>query len=103
MLIGGTVVEKDFYQENEWRYVPKKYSALFRDTFEQDRDKMNGEAEAQKITFAPSDVKYIFVKRDVEIPIIFDLIQNHLGQYPHNDIKILTTRIVSLETLACDI
>lgn len=103
MFIAGKVIDKDFYQENEWRYVPKEYKVLFKKDFEENRDAKNKEMELSKIQFLPSDVKYIFVKTDSEIPIIFDFIQNNLGQFPLNEIKILTSRIVSLETIAKDL
>jgi len=103
MVVGGTIVEKDFYQENEWRYVPKEFSVLFRDKFEDEKDAKNADVKAQKITYLPSDVKYIYVKHDAEIPIIFDFIQNNLGTYPLNEIKILTSRIISIETIARDL
>lgn len=76
---------------------------LFKKDFEENRDAKNKEMELSKIQFLPSDVKYIFVKTDSEIPIIFDFIQNNLGQFPLNEIKILTSRIVSLETIAKDL
>ena len=103
MYVGGTVIQKDFSQENEWRYVPKGFNMLFKEHFEESREESNAAVADQKLSFSPSDVKYIFVNTDAEIPKVFDFIQNNLGQFPHNDIKILTTRIVSLETLHRDI
>lgn len=103
MLIGGKVVEKDFYQENEWRFVPPHYEALFEGEFETQRDKKNAELEKSPVTFLPPDIKYIFVKLDSEIPQIFDFIQNNLGQWPLNEIKILTSRIISLQTVVHDL
>lgn len=103
MVIGGNVIEKDFHQENEWRFVPKKFSVLFRDKFDAEREKKNAEVAKEKLQFTPADVKYIFVKNDSDIPAVFDFIQNNLGHFPLNDIKILTSRIVSLETLARDV
>lgn len=103
MVVAGTIVEKDFYQENEWRYVPKDSDVLFREKFDDEREAMNKAVEGEKLSFMPSDVKYIFLKSDAEIPIIFDFIQNNLGHFPLNEIKILSTRIVSLETISRDL
>lgn len=103
MLIGGKAVEKDFYQENEWRYVPANYDIFFREDLEANRDEKNAELEKHTLAFLPSDVKYIFVKTDSEIPAIVDFIQNNLGHWPLNEIKILTSRITSLETIAQDL
>jgi hypothetical protein len=102
MVVGGTIVEKDFHQENEWRFVPQNYRLVFKDKFDEDREKLNASVAEEKLSFLPSDVKYIFVKSDAEIPAIFDFIQNNLGHFPLNEIKILSSRIVSLETLSLD-
>jgi hypothetical protein len=103
MVVGGQSVEKEFYQENEWRYLPENFRMLFPDDFERDREKLNREIEALGIKFSPNDVRYIFVKSDAELPTIFDFIQNNLGVYPLNDLKILSTRITSIETLSRDL
>jgi hypothetical protein len=103
MVVGGQIVEKEFYQENEWRYLPENFRMLFPDDFERDREKLNREIEALGIKFSPNDVRYIFVKSDAELPTIFDFIQNNLGVYPLNDLKILSTRITSIETLSRDL
>lgn len=103
MVIGGEVIEKDFQQENEWRFVPKKFDVLFKDKFDVEREMHNAKVLEHKLEFSPSDVKYIFVKQDAEIPALVDFVQNALGHFPHNDIKILITRIVSLETISRDV
>jgi hypothetical protein len=103
MFVQGQRVDKEFYQENEWRYVPKRVEVLFQEQFEAERDAKNLAMISSKLAFLPPDVKYIFVGEDSEIPIVFDFIQNNLGQYPLNDIKILTSRIISLETVARDL
>ena len=103
MIVAGAIVEKDFSQENEWRYVPDHDTFLFKNNFEERRAELDIEMEKKIIQFSPCDVKYIFVKSDHEIPAIFDFIQRELGRFPLNDLKILTSRIVSLETLSPDI
>lgn len=103
MLIGGAIVEKDFYQESEWRFVPNKFPLVFDDDFESKRDSLNAEFVDHALQFSCADIKYIFVKDEAEIPLVFDYIQNTLGHFPLNDIKILSTRITSLETLSADV
>lgn len=103
MYIGGSVVEKDFYQENEWRYSPIAESFLFEDEFPHRRDEENLKMEEHKISFSPNDIKYIFVKNDHEIPELVDFINTKLGHFPHNSLKLLTTRILSLETISADL
>ncbi len=103
MLIGGKPLEKDFAQENEWRYVPQHDAILLPDKFEEKRDEYNAKVETKKLSFTPADVRYIFVKSDFEIPQVFDFIQSNLGTYPLTDIKILISRITSLETISRDV
>lgn len=103
MIVGGEVVEKDFSQENEWRYVPDHINLLFKNNFDELKAEENAKMFDRSLRFLPSDVKYIFVKADHEIPAIFDFIQTQLGAFPMNDIKVLISRIVSLETLARDL
>ena len=103
MLVSGKVTKKDFYQENEWRFVPPNYEILLENEFEAGKDIGNIEMESFALKFSPLDVKYIFVRSDAEIPVIFDFIHNNLGHWPLNEIKILTSRITSLETIAKDV
>lgn len=103
MLIGGKPVEKDFSQENEWRYVPDHEHILFKGDFASRKDQCNKDMEAKKLAFVPSDVRYVFLRSDSEVPAVFDFIQANLGHFPLTDIKILISRITSLETLSRDV
>lgn len=103
MYIGGKPVSKDFYQENEWRYVPKVDNLIVPEDFNKEKDEANEKIEVHKLEFTPQDIKYIFVKSDSDIPGLVDYIYENLGSFPHNDLKILLSRIISLETLRLDI
>jgi hypothetical protein len=103
MQVAGAIVEKDFYQENEWRFVPSTANIIFEKSFLELREKEDKEMEANKISFTPNDVKYIFVKNDHEIPSLVDFINTQMGNFPHNDLKVLTTRIISLATIQKDL
>lgn len=113
MVIQGKPVAKEFYLENEWRYVPKREipsdempMALTHEAYNDEKfraglnDKLAKEA---CLKFVPSDVRYIFVPIDADIPPLVDFINSHLGQYSHTDIKILTSRITSLEHIQGDL
>jgi hypothetical protein len=103
MVISGNIVEKEFYQENEWRYVPPGQSIISEDKFDEGKDTANKEMEEHSLQFSPSDIRYIFVKEDADIPELVDFITGNLGLYPLNDLKILQSRIVSLDTLRLDL
>lgn len=103
MVVSGNFVEKEFYQENEWRYVPPVENLILMDTFEDEKEDANKSVEKYKLEFIPSDIRYIFVKSDSDIPSLVDFINTELGRFPLNDLKILQSRIISLDTLSRDL
>lgn len=108
MVVDNQPVGKNFYQESEWSYVPTdiKITHLTRVNHE-NVIKLQKANEATKksslLKFTPNDIKYIFVKQDSDIPRIVNFIQSKMDKYPASDIKILLSRIVSLESLSADI
>ncbi len=103
MVVNGTPVTKDFYQENEWRYIPDSGRFLVEDKFEEQRDEKNKEIESLSLRFSPEDVRYIFVSYDSEIPDLVDYINQSMGGFSLNDLKILQSRIFSLENIFDDL
>jgi hypothetical protein len=103
MVIAGKILEKNFYQESEWRYAPKIDNMIYKDEFDKECDNANVEAASYSLRFTPADVRYIFVPSDAEIPALCDFITTEMGAFPLNDLKILQTRIVSLENIAADV
>lgn len=105
MNVAGKTVEKEFYVENEWRYVPEDASPMTLDVYEnkEQRDKHNQYAEKYGLTVTPSDIKYIFVKNDADIPGLVNFINDDLDHFSAADLKILSTRITSIESLQDDI
>ena len=103
MVLGGKVIKKDFYQESEWRYVPPVDTLIRSEEFEAERDEENAKMEQYAIPISASDIRYIFVQSDSDIPLLVDFINTELGHFSHNDIKILMSRITSLETLSNDL
>jgi len=109
MVVDGKPVNKDFYQESEWRYVPKHKSIeaySTRSSFD-DRD-VNEKANSLTkenciIKASPQDIRYIFVRSDSDIPSIINFLQTELDHFPNADLKILMSRVVSLESLTVDI
>ena len=55
------------------------------------------------MTIDPSDVKYIFVKSDSDIPDIINFIQTELDRFPAAALKVLMSRVVSLESITMDL
>jgi hypothetical protein len=109
VLVGSEPAPKEFYQENEWRYVPKAKEIRQWITKEEYADsKILGslnEIAKQKgvLQVTSKDIKYIFVKSDSDIPGIIDFIQTELGHYSGNDLKMLMSRVVSSESINVDL
>ena len=102
MFVAGKPVDKDFYQESEWRHIPEFGDIINEEEFEDKKEEKNSEMEKRKLEFLPTDIKYIFVRSETDIPRIYDFIHKQLEHFPHVDIKALVTRIISLETIAND-
>lgn len=109
MVIEGKPVQKEFYQESEWRFIPKcsEISEYLRQDEFDDTDKLSSANALTKvqctIRFTPKDIKYIFVKTDADIPDIINFIQTDLDTFPSADLKVLMSRVTSLESIAKDL
>ena len=109
MVIDAAPVQKEFYQESEWRYVPKNIEIdeyLIKSHFE-DADKLKEANNKTKqhclLKFTPKDIKYIFVKSDSDIPDVINFIQTEMDEYPGADLKVLMSRVTSLESISNDV
>jgi len=109
MKMGRALVKRDFYQESEWRYVPEGADItqhLTKSVFDNKalRDKLNQVTfDSARLGFSPQDVKYIFVPEDSDIPKIINFIQNELDDFKSADLKVLMSRVTSLENLQRDL
>lgn len=108
MVINNELVKKEFYQESEWRCVPKSdeiQDYLKKEDYDNSEElKINNELtyEHCRLKFSPKDIKYIFVKSDSDIPNIINFIQTDLDHFPSADLKILMSRVISLENIKRD-
>jgi Putative abortive phage resistance protein AbiGi, antitoxin len=108
MIISGKPIEKEFYQESEWRYIeePDDNFFLTEDDYKDIKVLKECNENMSKnfpLKFTPSDIRYIFVKSDSDIPSLVNFINTELDHYPSADLKILLTRIISLESLDPDL
>lgn len=108
MSIGATPVTKDFYQESEWRYVARHDEIEFFLNQDQHSDQSKLKEANEKtrkncsLRFTPSDIRYLFVRQDADIPALINFIQVELDQYAAADLKILMSRVTSIENVARD-
>lgn len=109
VLDGKNHLERAFYQESEWRYIPQNNNVLThlnraecddQDTIDIANYKSKKEAS---LKFKAKDVSFIFVPKDTDIPNVIKYMQAELGHYSNNDLLILFSRIISVETINQDI
>jgi len=108
MIIDGKPVKKEFYQESEWRYVPRNENItphINRENHDDIEflDKAHLKTkEYTSLKFTPNDVSYVFVPKDSDIPNIINFMQKELDHYPSSDLKVLFSRVVSIESINRD-
>lgn len=109
MIIGGEFIRKDFYQESEWRYAPRGEPVvpyLTHSDFQNTdilQEHNNKTQETAMLRISPQDIRCIFVKSDADIPPLVNFIQSDLDHFPSSEVKILLSRITSLEAISGDI
>lgn len=110
MVVAGVPAHKDFYQECEWRFIPQHPEITTYLRLDQFTDEAVLKAENAKthaltlLKFEPSDVKYIFVEKDSDISAIMNFIHTDLyDQHTASALKILSSRILSLESFGGDL
>jgi hypothetical protein len=102
-----TLVSKVFYDEREWRFVPKKFNVIpeaeVRDNIiqVQNADMQN----TATLPFKAADVKYIIVKTEREIPEFVNFIEKDLSiRFPDvRDRQLLLSKLISVEQIRDDI
>jgi hypothetical protein len=111
MKVNGELTQKEFYQESEWRCAISGLDLkikpwLHEQEFSNSKlleEENNKSKDHYSLKISPSDIKYIFVKQDSDIPEMVNFIQSELDLYPSADIKILLSRIISLDTIRRDL
>jgi hypothetical protein len=110
----GKAVKKDyrFSDEREWRYVldPLDECQLFavlKEEFKENfvtglKKRLGDKAESKRLLFTPDDISYIIIKKETERDNIIKLLETVNGKYPHDQVKRLTSRIISVEQLETD-
>lgn len=96
-----------FYDEREWRFVPtidvskdKIFPLMGKSMFLDDTvlNTHTDRLKNKKLSFEPNDIKSIIVSKESEILDMFEKVKRIKGhKYKPNDIKILQTRIISME------
>lgn len=112
ILRDGKYSHKRFYDEREWRFVPYLYAhkeavdyRLSRKEFMNPIKKAQANslvASVSRLSFGPSDIKYIFVKEENEILDMISAIRQIKGKYDHKIVDLLSSRIISSQQVISD-
>ena len=95
-----------FYNEREWRFVPMRENRLEyglpKKEFIDDTEQSYINHELGKLSglhFELSDIKYIIVPNDDEIVRIITEIEKNMDGYSQDDIKLLSSKVISAEQI----
>jgi hypothetical protein len=104
-----------FYEEREWRYIPNRAvikQANLKDSFKAEyykdaikRRAINMKlAKHAKLNFNANDIRFIVVNKDSEIPSTLDELEKIFrDKTPFKDLKLLGTRLISLQQIIDDL
>ena len=112
ILANGDEATVRFYDEREWRYVASLPTESFR--YGLDKEGFNDQSIRQKandhlwsqdrLEFVPNDIKYLIVKSEDEIlELIMKVEAIKKPRYSPDEIKLLTSRIISAERIQSDL
>ena len=110
MKVNGKEVTKNFDEECEWRYAPASdennlfpnFLLNFLANNEELQDSNIVTKKVASLKFKPSDIKYIFVPKDSNIPTIINKINTIFTNYPEHERLLLLSKVISLDTIRKD-
>ena len=110
MKVNGKEVTKNFDEECEWRYAPASdennlfpnFLPNFLANNEELQDSNIVTKKVASLNFEPSDIKYIFVPEDSNIPTIINKINTIFTNYPEHERLLLLSKVIPLDTIRKD-
>lgn len=106
---GNVINDYKFYDEREWRLVPKGDSmneasfSIKLNAYEQDKDKYNSRLSDCRIKFEAEDISYIIVDKLSEIPNLIKVLRETFSERcTVNGLDILLSKICSTEQIVND-
>ncbi len=108
-----TIKNYRFSDEREWRYVPvpKKDQLLFGNLTKAQTDnidiknikeKLNKELENERLKFQLDDISYIIINKEIERDIVIRNLEMKNRKFPLEQVKRLTSRILTVEQIKTD-
>lgn len=115
MYRNGEFIDRVFYDEREWRYVPRLWDEagteiiphyrLSKDEYLDDVRRSNANATipiGARLPFEPADIKYIIVREESEITSMIAAIRAIKSKYDQVTVDLLASRIISAEQVLSD-
>jgi hypothetical protein len=107
----GRNEKKRFYDEREWRWIPKIDHPevcihLDKDSFSDENFRTNANSllsEHFSLKFEPNDIKYLILKKENEIDTFIQSIEQIKGRFDQSIIKRLLSRIITREQILYDL
>ena len=106
-----TIPNYRFSDEREWRHVLdiKSEYPIFANMKKIDsakipeyKEKYNKMILTERLTFEPEDINYIIIKNESERDKVIRNLETVKGKYPHDQVKRLTSRILSTQQIETD-
>jgi len=92
-----------FYNEREWRFVPKNITLLDKCKFEKNKDTYQNKLKTSPIPFTPNDIKYIIIQEEKNRDKIIDAIKK-ANFFPNAaDKELAISKIFSVEHIHIDL
>jgi len=107
---GRRIRKRRFYDEREWRYVPRLTKDYYRygmpeESFRDSMERAAANAHLWRrsvISFTPKDIKYIIVSSESEILNAIHHVETVKMRFHHDEIRTLISRIISASQIAED-
>ena len=109
----GRVIEKvRFYDEKEWRFVPKVNARYEKQGFGLTEDEYKSDLKTRledsfrkeaKLKFEPNDVRYLIIRDDKEIRLLVEALKLIKSKYDPATIEILISRIMTCDQIEHDV
>ncbi len=106
-----TIKNYRFSDEREWRYVLRPESDLLLfgvcnkltdEKIIESKRKRNELATKERLEFSPDDIAYIIIKKDSEREKLIDALNKIRGRFLHEELRRLSSRIISTEQILTD-
>jgi hypothetical protein len=112
VIRNGKKIFKRFYDEKEWRWIPKRVkdrkinlNFLMAQEFNtpEKREAANAAIfDYDRLSFDPDDIKYIIVSKEEEILPMIKNLEKIKEKYDNDTVQRLTSRIISAEHIRAD-